>query len=127
MGIFARTELRQGDIVAIFTGEFVDNKTFAMRCAQGRGGYGIQLKKNEILDCYEAAKAGNCFGSMANSPHNVRIPVNQDGKIIFKKPKANCTLVLCYRTRSARLKISTTIVIRGDELCWSYGRAYTLY
>ena len=128
MGIFASIDLHQGDIVTSFTGEFIDNETFAMRCAQGRGGYGIQLRKNEILDCYEAAKAGNCFGSMANSPHNVRVAVvDHKGNIVFKKPQANCTLVVCYRTRSVRLKISTKIVTRGVELCRSYSRGNTLH
>ena len=128
MGIFASIDLHEGDIVTAFTGELIDNETFAMRCAQGRGGYGIQLKKNEILDCYEAAKEGNCFASMANSPHNVRIAVvDHKGNIVFKKPQSNCALVICYRTRSVRLKISTKIVTRGVELCWRYGRGYALY
>ncbi len=57
-------------IVNFAAGELVTTATYAQRCRKGRGDYGIWVKEDTILDCYEQYKKGACLASAANSPKN---------------------------------------------------------
>ena len=126
-GLFARVEFSCGAFIAKFVGELISCPLFRTRASEGKGGYGIKVNSGVVLDCYEQAKRGHCFASMANSPLNAMTKLrDKNGKSRFKEAVANCKIVVCQMSLSVSLR-TTTAVSPGTEFCYCYGKSYSKY
>ena len=103
----------------VFVGELVTLDNYKIRCEERKGGYGVKIRKGEVLDCYSSAKEFKCLASYSNSPRNAR---TLNGEIL----RANCRICICSRTNSVSLKVVAKIVHSGSELLWYYGTSYCL-
>jgi len=57
-GLFTKTDLKQDEVIAEFSGVVLNDEEYDARLKDGRTkkGYSIELKKGLRLDCYENAK-----------------------------------------------------------------------
>ena len=72
-GLFALK--KPGDHLLNFVGDTITNQQYISRTEAGRGGY---ILANSLatyyLDCFDHARNGTCWESMANSPYDCRVP-----------------------------------------------------
>ena len=113
VALFSTVDILNDTKFVIFNGEKVTIKKYNSRRAKGKGGYGIKIDKDNILDCYEKAKTGECLASMGNSPLNLASP----------HPQANAKMVI--RNGKAYL-VAITDIEKDCEILYNYGSTYQM-
>jgi hypothetical protein len=130
-GLFANSVIPPNTIITKFIGEIISAQEYNRRDELGKGGYGIQLKCNKILDCYDYCLRRECWASFANSPTNLdhnSVYMLHDGIEYWstlppQSPnKNNAKLFICGR--NAYLKSKEKEIPVGHEIMHSYGTSY---
>ncbi len=125
---------RRGELIATFNGVRRTPDGYVQRCQQGFGGYAIELRNGDVLDCYTAAQSGDCLASMANhsgeNGFGARFLMKHDG---IHEARSNAHIKISrsvVRLIAGRIhenfgdsgsEDDDTIVLRGgDEILWNY-------
>jgi hypothetical protein len=116
-GLFSQIIYKKDDAIVEFMGEIIAKDIFKARESEDKGGYGVYITTNEVLDCFNHRHV--CMGSYANDPKNCFNTFYQRLAI------ANCYTSTNYKTKTVTLKAKTNI--RANvELLWSYGPTSTI-
>lgn len=113
-GLFTNIPLQPKQLIVKFSGEIIPrHPDYDDRVAAGRGGYGILIATNLVLDCYDNAQSRTCLASLANDPRHCFDTVNSRSAI------ANCRIAI--RNREVSLRCGDNCVPVGTELSYAYG------
>lgn len=119
-GLFATRNLPEGTFISWFRGVITSVAQYMERRAEGKGGYGIKVKGNQILDCYDYCKQRQCWASFSNCPLNI-VDTAPDGVEKQDCSRPNAKLVITgYRA----YLISSVPIHIGQEVLWKYGNSY---
>ena len=114
-GLFTNVPLKSNQAITKFFGEIIPrHPDYDIRVAEGKGGYGLYLGANLVLDCYENAKNGTCLASLTNDPRGCYDTVNG------RMAKANCVIAIRNKEITLRVKEGHS-VSAGSELSYAYG------
>jgi hypothetical protein len=116
-GLFSQIRYKKNDLIVSFIGELVSFEEVEARTEAGRGGYILEITKEEYLDCYHYRHV--CMASYANDPRYCW----NFATGVCKQAKPNCRVVLNRATRVISLKADKDI-LPHVELLWVYGGDY---
>ena len=120
-GLFALKKFKPGDHLLNFVGDTINNQQYITRTEAGRGGYILANSlATYFLDCFDHARNGTCWASMANSPYGCRVPGSTS------MVTANAQLVVfAHGNHNYTWSIKAIKPIeRGQEVLMNYGARY---
>ena len=120
-GLFALKKFKPGDHLLNFVGDTITNQQYITRTEAGRGGYILANSlATYFLDCFDHARNGTCWASMANSPYGCRVPGSTS------MVTANAQLVVfAHGNHNYTWSIKAIKPIeRGQEVLMNYGARY---
>ena len=120
-GLFALKKFKPGDHLLNFIGQTINKQQYIVRTVAGRGGYILSnATETYYLDCFDTARAGTCWASMANSPYGCRV-VDSTSMVT-----ANAHLVIFAHGNNHYTWSIKAIrpIERGQEILMRYGSKY---
>jgi hypothetical protein len=114
-GLFCRVDIMPRQVLGEFIGDIVSGSEYQARVLEGRGGYGIGLRKGFVLDCFNYR--ASCMMSCANTTRNCKVR-NTNRRAI-----PNAKLV----TTSTTARLTSRYFIKaGEEITYPYSSSYII-
>ena len=111
-GLFSKIAFLPNDLIAEFCGEIISIADYTHRLNAGRGGYGVALSNNYVMDCYDYLDA--CKASRANDYRNLYNAATNRYAI------PNASLVIDHVHRICKL-VAKRHIPMDEEIFYKYG------
>jgi hypothetical protein len=119
-GLFSNISYKCNDLICYFVGELISTDERKIRERAGKGGYMVEWRSGEVLDCYRMMRQGKCLASYANSPLNV-----SNSEDVNQIVTENCTITRDYTRNQIALRcIAPHGIAPHTEILWRYGTSY---